>query len=221
VARRGAHRNGRGGSRVTVIVVILIVAVVGVGGWFLFLREGAPIDLGGPDPAEDFSFQLVRVKGESIEGNVEPEELEDDAEAVRETLDALYVAGYIDPAKWEGGTFPEALEQFSPSVRKQARREIDQFTLGADFARVENVRPVNARLDVSFLTDAEGTPVGAVAETVFAANARSTQGGHVSMQHDGTYYLLSQEDRWLISGWDVKGIVTPVEKPLPSPKGTP
>jgi hypothetical protein len=205
-----------------VIVGILILALIGVGGWFLFLREGAPIDLDFPDlGVADFSFQLVRVKGDSPEGNVEPEQLEDEAEDIRETLDALYVAGYIDPGKWEGGTFPEALDQFSASVQRQARKEIDQFTLGDDFAHVEDVRPVNGRLDVHFLADGEGSPVGAVAEAVFAANATTTAGGRVAIQHDATYYLLIEDGRWAITGWDVRGIVTPVEQPLPSPRGTP
>jgi hypothetical protein len=201
--------------------VILALAVLGVGAWFLLFREGAPIDIGIGRSVPDFSFQLVRVKGDSAAGNIEPQRLQDDAEAVRETLDALYVAGYIDPEKWEGGTFPEALEQFSASVRKRARKDLDQFTLGADFAHVTSVRPVNARLNVSFFADAEGTPVGVVAETTFAANAMATTGGHVSMQHDGTYYLHPRDDRWEIFGWDVKGIVTPVDQPLPSPGGTP
>jgi hypothetical protein len=220
VARRGAHREGRGGRRaVGVVAAILILGAVGAGAWFLFLREGAPIPLTESAEVADFSFDLIRVKGDSPAGNLDPDDLQDQAESVKETIDALYVAGYVDPSKWEGGTFPEVLDQFAEQARRQAKRDLDQLTLGDDSANVTDVRPVNGRLEVKFLADGEGTPVGAVAEALFAANATAKSGGPVSMQHDGTYYLRPDGDRWLIIGYDVRGIVTPVERPLPSPGG--
>ncbi|HKX26015.1 MAG TPA: hypothetical protein VJP08_06810, partial [Actinomycetota bacterium] len=124
---RGAHRNdGRGGRRaISILSVILILGAVAAGAWFLFLREGAPISIAGEPEVPEFSFQLFRVKGDSPAGNIDGERLMGEAEAVRETMDALYVAGYVDPAKWEGGTFPEALEQFDDSARRQARKDLD------------------------------------------------------------------------------------------------
>jgi hypothetical protein len=196
--------------------VILILGVVAAGAWFLFLREGAPISITGEPEVPEFSFQLVRVKGDSPAGNIDGEGLMGEAEAVRETMDALYVAGYVDPAKWEGGNFPEALEQFDDSVRRQAEKDLDQFTLGQDAQGIKSVRPVKGRLEVKFLADSDQNPIGAVATAIFAANATLNGGGPAAIQHDATYYLTPEDDRWLIIGYEVRGIVTPVDQPLPA-----
>jgi hypothetical protein len=220
VARRGAHREGRGGRlAVGFVAAILVLGAIGTGAWFLFLRPGAPISIAGEPEVPEFSFNVIRVKGDSTAGTIDGDDLRSPAEAVRETLDALYVAGYVDPGKWEDGAFPEALEQFSEDARRQAEKDLDQFTLGGDARHLSSVQPVNGRLDVEFLADGDGNPIGAVAEAVFAANARAKSGGNVSMQHEATYYLVPDGDRWVIMGYDVRGIVTPVEQPLPSPGG--
>jgi hypothetical protein len=189
---------------------------VGTGAWFLFLREGAPIPLTESAEVPDFSFELVRVKGDSPAGNIDGDELQDQADSVKETIDALYVAGYVDPSKWEGGTFPEVLDQFAEGARRQAERDLDQFTLGQDANQIDVVRPINGRLDVEFVADGDQSPIGAVATTVFAANATLNDGGPAAIQHDATYYLQPDGGRWLIIGYDVRGIVTPVSSPLPT-----
>lgn len=218
---RGAHRHGSGGGRaIGIVAAVLVLGAIGTGAWFLFLREGAPISLTGEPDVPDFSFDLIRVKGDSPAGNVDAEALQDQAEAIGETMDALYVAGYIDPGKWQDGAFPEVLDQFTEGARRQAERDLGQLTLGDDASLIASVQPINGRLEVKFLADAEQNPVGAVAETVFAANGRLRAGGNVAIQHDATYYLSVEDDRWLILGYDVHGIVTPVDRPLPAGGGT-
>lgn len=219
---RGAHRQGRGGrAAIAVLVTVLVLGAVGAGAWFLFLREGAPISLNGEPEVPEFSFELIRIKGDSPAGNVDGADLESQAEAVRETLDALFVAGYIDPELWEGGTFPQALEQFSETARRQAEKDLDQVTLGADAEQLSSVQPVNGRLEITFLADGDQNAVGAVAKAVFAANATAKAGGRVAIQHDGTYYLTPEVDRWLIIGYDVRGIITQVGEPLPAAGASP
>jgi hypothetical protein len=220
---RGAHRNdGRGGRRaIPILSVILILGAVAAGAWFLFLREGAPISIAGEPEVPEFSFQLVRVKGDSPAGNIDGDDLQSEAESVRETMDALFVAGYIDPDKWEGGRFPEALDQFARSARRRAKKDLDQFTLGADAEHLSSVQPVNGRLEVKFLADGEQNTVGAVAQAVFAANGTVESGGTVAIQHDGTYYLSPEDDGWQIIGYDVRGIIAPVPQPLPVGGPTP
>jgi hypothetical protein len=220
---RGAHRNdGRGGRRaIAILSVFLILGAVAAGAWFLFLREGAPISIAGEPEVPEFSFQLVRVKGESPAGNIDGDDLQTEAESVRETMDALFVAGYVDPGKWEGGTFPEALDQFARSARRRAKKDLDQFTLGTDAEHLSSVQPVNGRLEVKFLADGEQNTIGAVAKAVFAANGTAKSGGTVAIQHDGTYYLSPEDDGWQIIGYDVRGIIAPVPEPLPKAGPTP
>jgi hypothetical protein len=220
---RGAHRNdGRGGRRaVGILSVILILGAVAAGAWFLFLREGAPISIADEPDVPEFSFQLIRVKGDSPAGNIDGDDLQAEAESVRETMDALFVAGYVDPDKWEGGRFPEALDQFARSARRKAKKDLDQFTLGADAEHLSSVQPVNGRLEVKFLADGDQNTIGAVAQAVFAANGTAESGGTVAIQHDGTYYLGPSGEGWEIIGYDVRGIIAPVPEPLPVPGPTP
>jgi hypothetical protein len=204
-----------------ILVAVLVLGALGAGAWFLFLREGAPISLAGEPEVPEFSFQLIRVKGDSPAGNIDGDDLQAEAESVRETMDALFVAGYVDPDKWEEGTFPEALDQFAKAARRKAEKDLDQFTLGADAEYLSSVRPVKGRLEVKFLADGEQSTIGAVAQAVFAANGTAKSGGTVAIQHDGTYYLSPDDEGWRIIGYDVRGIITPVPEPLPVAGPTP
>jgi hypothetical protein len=222
----GAHRRqrGAGGRTVAIVLALLVVAALGAGAWWFFLRDGAPLDLGGDRAVPEFSFELVKVWGTSVEGRVPEEDLTGPAEDVRTTLDALYVAGFVDPSKWEGGSFPEVLELFDGRAARAAERDLDVLTLGEDSNRIEFVEPFKGRLTLRFLLDAEQQPIGAVARTVFGANATAKGGGPVAVQHAGTYFLTRDDDGWGIVGYETRGVVTPVDRPLsprPGPGASP
>ena len=179
---------------------MLGIVVVGALAWFLLFREDGLI---GPDVPE-FSFEIERVKGQGTGGSGDPDALRSTAEDVRSTLDAMYVAGFVDPGKWEGGRFPEVLEAFSGPAARQARRDLDDLTLGPASGRLELVRPKPGRLNVSFLLD--GTrPIAAVASTTFRGVGELTGGGRLQIQHSGEYMMREVDGSWLIVGYDVDG----------------
>lgn len=222
MARRGAHRNGRGGSRATVILSIAVLVAIGVGAWFLFFRPGAPIPLGPARSVADFSFDLGRVSAASVSLGAHEEDLDDPAEAVRETMDALYVAGFVDPAKWEDGAFPEVLEQFAGPAARQAETDLPYLSLGGEAGQVEFVEPVVGKLDVEFLLDADRQPSGAVATTRFVADGEFRGGRPMFVLHHGTYYLRPAQERWVVVGYDVDGVVQPGRRPTAgSPRPAP
>jgi hypothetical protein len=197
-----------------VLAVILALGAVGAGAWLLFLRPGAPIDLGGDHPVPDFSFDLRKVNAASVG---EESDLDEAAESVHETLDALYVAGFVDPDKWEDGTFPEVLEQFDRTAAKQAEADLPFLTLGGEAQQIAFVEPVVGKLDVRFLVDAEAQPAGAVAITKFVADGEFDGGDPLFVLHDGTYYLEPDDDRWVIVGYEVDGVVQPGRRAKGSP----
>ncbi len=187
---------------------ILVLGALGAGAWWFFLRPGAPIAIGQEEhPVADFSFDLSKVNGTAPGGAVSGDGVDDAAEDIRETLDALYVAGYIDPSKWEGGTFPEVLEQFDEAAAERASAGLDQFTLGDQAEQVAFVEPVVGVLKIRVLFDAETDPVGAVATTRFVADGQLDRGGPMHVIHRGTYYLSPQGGSWRIGGYDVAGAV--------------
>lgn len=213
--RGGAHRQQRGAVRwLAVVLSIVVLGALGAGAWWLFLREGAPIDLGEPDhPVADFSFELSKVNGTAPGGDLPGGEIEGAAEGIRDTLDAMYVAGFIDPSKWDGGSFPEVLEQFDDGAAEQASSDLAFLTLGGEATQVAFVDPTVGTLRVRVLLDADDHPAGAVAATRFVADGEFKDGRPLFVLHDGTYYLRPDRDRWVITGYDAHGVVQPGKRP--------
>lgn len=210
---RGSHRAGGDGIRWPVVGgVIAAIAALGAAAWFL---------LGGDGPLSrsttDFSFELGKVGGSPIAEKASDPAMQQAANEVRETLDGLYVTGFIDSGQWEGGTFPELYDAFAPDLEARVRKELPNLSLGQDANQIDTVDPISGRLSIRFLVDEEAELIAATARTIFAANAIAKDGGNVAIQHDGTYYLQPEDGRWLINGYDVEGIVTRVTQPLPDP----
>jgi hypothetical protein len=193
---------------------IAALAAVAVAAWFL---------LGGNPLSEvaDFEFDLGKVGGSAVAERAPEADLSDAAERIRETLDAMYVVGFVDPAKWRGGTFPDIYDAFTEEAEAKVRADLPNLTVGDDASRIDTVDPVSGRLSVRFLVDEELNLVAATAHAIFAANAVATDGGNVAIQHDGTYYMEPEGDLWLINAYEVEGIVTRVTQPLPDPDATP
>jgi hypothetical protein len=192
---------------------IVALIAVAVAAWFLITRS--PLR-----ETAEFSFELGKVGGTAVADKASEDEIQDAAEQVRETLDAMYVVGFVDDTKWKGGTFPELYDAFTDDVEAKVRHDLPNLSLGADAAKIDVVDPISGRLSVRFLVDAEQQLVGATAHAIFAANATATDGGNVAIQHDGTYYMEPVDGVWLINAYEVEGIVTRVTQPLPDPDAT-
>jgi hypothetical protein len=194
---------------------IIALAIVAFAAWYLF-SEGP---LG---ETADFTFDLGKVGGSSVAERAPATDLQGAAEQIRETLDAMYVAGFVDDTKWRGGTFPEVYDAFVDDMEEKVRQDLPNLSVGEDATKIGSVDPTSGRLSIRFLVDAEQELVAATARTTFAANALANDdGGPVAIQHDGTYWMRPAGDTWLINAYDVKGIVTRVTEPLPDPDATP
>jgi hypothetical protein len=183
----------------------VLVVVVALGVWFLFLRDGV---VEGEDGVPRFSFTIRGVKGVAVDGAAGRQELAAQARGIRETLDAMYSAGFVDPAQWQGGTFPAVLQAFSAEAAGRARKDLDDLSLGPTARDMDSVRPAKSTLDVDFLVDPSKQPYAAVAVTRFRAVGSVRDGGKVGLSHQGRYLLRPVEGRWLIVGYEVEGEVT-------------
>ena len=202
---RGSHRaDGEGTRWRGVLGVIAAIAVAGAAAWFL---------LGGESPLRetaDFSFEFGKVGGSPVAEKASDPELQQAANEVRETLDGLYVVGFVDSGKWEGGTFPDIYDAFAEDLEARVRKDLPNLSLGTDAAKIDTVDPISGRLTIRFLVNEETELIAATARTIFSANAVAKDGGNVAIQHDGTYFMQPEDGRWLIDGYDVEGIVTRV-----------
>jgi hypothetical protein len=193
--------------------IIVALAAIGVAAWFLITKN--PLQ-----QTPDFSFVLGKVGGSAVADRASEDDLQDAADQVRETLDAMYVVGFVDSSKWQGGKFPELYDAFTDGLETKVKHDLPNLTLGADAAKIDSVDPISGRLSVRFLVDDQQQLIGATAHATFAANALATDGGPVAIQHEGTYFMEPVDGRWLINGYEVDGIVTRVTEPLPDPNAS-
>ncbi|HWC32554.1 MAG TPA: hypothetical protein VG709_05440 [Actinomycetota bacterium] len=186
--------------------VVAAAIVLGAGTWFMLSREGGPLHR--PDVPR-FSFQVVEVGAAGVTGGAHRAALGPAVDAIRQTLDALYVGGFIDPGRWANGEFPALADAFAGDATARAREDVADLTLGPAAEEVSSVNPIGGRLDVRFLLGDEGNPFAAWATTVFRARGVAEGGDGLAIEHRGRYLLRPVEDRWLIVGYDVTGRLRP------------
>lgn len=194
-----------------VIVGLVLVVVVG-GAWLLLDSRPAAQQPALPPPSPSptaptyaFDVTLRRVKALPVSGSVKKRKLRAPAEALGQTFTDLYATAFVDPTRWERGTFPALFDHFAPPAREEARRDLDDLTLGRAAEHVSAVRPEWARLDVRFLLGPARVPVAAQASMRFAATAFNLDGTEVPVRHRGEYVLERLKGRWLVVSYRVDG----------------
>lgn len=166
----------------------------------------APVPPPSPSPtAYALEVDLRRVKVIPVRGDVKERRVRQPAEAVRQTFTDLYTTAFVDPARWEGGAFPALFDHFAPEARREARRHLDDLTLGRAVEHLTAVRPEWARLDVRFLAGPSRRPVAAQASMRFTATGFAGDGTEIPVRHRGEFTLERLEGRWLVVAYDVEG----------------
>lgn len=212
---RLSYERGGGGVRWPLIAatVVVALAVVAVAAWYLVVGDGTG-DGGEEGPEFAFTVRRVRAVGPMEDGA--DDRLRTAAEDLSDTLDAMYTAGFVDPGRWEDGTFPDVLEAFSSGAARGARNDLADLTLGPEADGVVSVEGADGRLDVRFLLREDGRPFAAVAAAAFEATGVMEGGATVDVSHSGSYLMRPEEGRWVIIGYRVEGRIRPSQ-----PEGTP
>jgi LCP family protein required for cell wall assembly len=201
-----------------VLVAILVVAIVGlVATVTLLASSGSPpvpsVTASSPStaPARPFPLEvrLRRVLGRGPDGPVRRRALRRPAEAIRRTFTDLYETAFVDPQLWGEGRFPGLERFFAGDARAQARRDLDELTLGRSARRLEAVRPRPARLEVRFVTDAGGHAVVAFADMDFRGTATTTAAARIPVAQRGRFVLRRTGGAWRIGSYDVHGRIPP------------
>lgn len=199
--------------------MLLTVLAVGL---FLVLRERGVLPPLGPDEPEvpEFSFVVRQTRALPLEQKPRKRIRRKAVEQVRGVMDRLYVAGFLDPGQWEGGSFRAVLREFARPAARQARRDLGDLTLGETAAQLELVTPDRGVLGVNLLYGRGGNPVMAVAMTRFFATGQLAAGAQqVAIEHRGHYILRRVRGRWAIVGYQVRGRIA--ERPMAAVGGTP
>jgi hypothetical protein len=114
-------------------------------------------------------------------------------------LDRYLTAAFVDAAGGEGG-WDGLIGLFDKPVRASARKQLDALSLGADAAKVRDVRPgrASARAVVLF---GERRPAAATVRLAFDGTADTAQGsGQVHLR--SVLQLLATGEGWRIAAFD-------------------
>lgn len=195
---RPRRARRRSSTLVSVLLGLLLSACTG---------EAPPPRSAPPAAIGLLGVRLAKVTGAALKGRPARGPLMPSAEGIRQTLAEMYTAGFVDPAQWKAG-YRAVLDAFAPRARGQARGDLNQLTLGGAAARsLTSMLPVHARIVIEVLPG-DKVPAAALANMQFEGIA-SGDGFEVPVHHEGDYVLKPFGDRWLITGYDVKGRIGP------------
>jgi LCP family protein required for cell wall assembly len=202
-------------------VACVVLVVLGAAVW-LISNDGEP---GGPasaaspasatsappatPPSYPLSVKLGTVHGRPVAGKVHAGDLASAAEDVRETMTRLYSIAFVDPQRWDEGRFPSLPDLFASDARPEVRRDVEELTLGRTARTLLAVRPTHARVDVTFLVDAQQRPLTAFARMEFDGTGMADRGVELPIRHTGRYVLRRTNGTWRIVAYDVRSDVPP------------
>ena len=227
VAANRVERGAKKKRRVPLALLIVPLALIGIGVVLLItLRGGAvPVLGGGPDettPPFDFTVKGARAVATSTgsDDNALDASAQQVAEAVTPTIDDLYTFAFLDPSNWHDGEYDEAFDTFADGAQQTARSSADVLTLGAGAGDVfKSVEPRKSTLAYQVLFDKHGNPHTAVATVVFRALGQQKDGTYLAILSQGTLFLRDV-DGWKITAFDVTRGDTQTEPPSPSPSAS-
>lgn len=189
-----------------VLLSVLLVGALGVGGYVLSRPDtGTPGTAATEPPVPDFSFDLGRTRISAVDDRPSDASREAAVEEVHLLLDDLYTLGFVDPDRWQDGTFPGLADFFDGPAARQAVEDLDDLTLGTAATQLRRVEPRRSRLVVSLLFDEEEAPVSAFAETAFRAGGTASDGTGVRIEHEARFLLRPSAGGWRIVGYEVQG----------------
>lgn len=205
---RGTHAPA-GRAFPWVIVTLLAAALVGGGTVALLNLSGdgnaAEEELSTPR----FVFDVGKVGAVGVDKEAEASVPKEVVRQARQVLDRLYTIGFVDPAEWQGGTFPSLPELFSETAAGRLDRDLEDLTLGRSAAGVERVEPGPSKLQLSFLLDDRQQPLTAIAQASFRADGTATDGSALQIRHGGRYILELSAGSWKIVAYQVEGELAP------------
>ncbi|MFN2545166.1 MAG: hypothetical protein ABR600_11460 [Actinomycetota bacterium] len=166
---------------------------------------GLPVPEASGTPVPDFTFGLTGVQPIATGAKRDAVAAAHSAALhIEQTLDTLYLTGFLDPNTWVTGRYGGAWQLFTPDAVRTARTDDATLTLGPDAGRMYSaVRPHAGQLQVRVLMDRLGHPSTAVAVVSFSARALRKDGARGVIRSAGHYFLRPSSHGWLIYGYDV------------------
>lgn len=219
----GAHAGRSRSTWPRIAIGVAAVAIVAVAAFLFLGGDDGTLLPGGDDGPSEFSFDLRKVRAVPV-GDRSAAQLQDEAdqaaEAVKATMDRLYVAAFVDEDAW--GSYDDAFALFQGPAVDGAREDVDALTLGATAADdYEGVADPAGTLEVTVLTNERDAAVTAIALVRFHADAELSAGGSSRVTSEGSFFLRPTDDGWLIFGYRVDREAEAAASPSPTGEASP
>jgi hypothetical protein len=159
----------------------------------------------GKLPVPDFSFQLSGVRPIATgKAQGAQDAAQSVASRIQETLDHLYVTGFVDPNAWGQGNYDGIWQLFTPDAVATAHTDESTLTLGTRAGQTYRwLKPHEGRLRVRVLMDKLGHPSTAVALVDFTARGVRRDGHRGIVKSTGQFFLRPRARGWAIYGYQV------------------
>lgn len=161
-------------------------------------EQAAPRRAEPPKGAADFKAREIRAVNPSDRPEAQAKATEESARVIA-MLNGLYSAGFIDRAKWSGGSHPDLPGFFTAEARPQVAYNLGALALADLAPQIKAVLPSRQDARISFFVEDDlSTPV-AVVSTSFEATATPARGKDpISVVDNGTFWLVKEADAYKI-----------------------
>lgn len=203
-------------------MAVVAVAVIG----FIVFSGGGTSGGGLDDPSDETPTFAFRVRDQrsvstmSVETKKLKAPMKHATSGASELLNAVYTAGYLDPANWRSGSYDAVLEAFDAEARTAAQDELDGLTAGPDAgATYRTIEPGRSNIATTVLLDDKDHPAAVEAEVTFVAVATTQDGSVAKLMSSGQFFLRPvQGGNWTIAAFEVdrktkaaEAVATPTE----------
>jgi hypothetical protein len=204
------------------VIVGVVIAVVVIGGLFLFLSGGNnpvsdALGITSPSPVPEFTFNHKHVTSgfEATVAKVNKEKQQHAAKqitpAVQAAVTQLLQTGYVDPDTWgDAGAIDDL---FTGTAKDQVEPNVDTLTLGTAAADTyESFDPSNAnRLKVVAMTDGNAAAIRSMATFEFTGKANQSDGNVAKVTVTGTLFFVPEGNDWKIEAFSVQREIKPMQ----------
>ena len=213
-----------GGVVIAVGVVLALVLSGGSGS-----GGGASASVGPTTPA--FTFRTTSVTAVPVRAGVKPLSLQGKAKPVAaqisKTMDAIYVAGFLDPSDWQHASYDTVWASFDQGAASEAQKQVDTLTAGTGAgAAFDRITPKSGTLEARVLLDDKDRPFSVLATVVFKAVGHGKAGNDLLISSDGQFVFEQVGGAWKVVSFhvvrdDQAQAPSPSAMPSGSPSGIP
>jgi hypothetical protein len=209
---------------------VAILVVLGIAGYLVFGRNKG-VAGESPSPVSASPVAGFQFDSRTVTLTVDPEADKKKAKAAAEPvakqvvseLNTLYGEGFVDTARWQAGTYDDALAVFDTGAQAEARTQLDVLTAGAAAGTTfASISAPTGKLAINVLVDTNNRPQSASGAATFTASVIGKDGSAITIRSQGQFIFRAVNGDWKIVSFNVtrsdqSGATSPTATGSPTP----